>query len=408
MTASKSRTAVLSPKVKVEAASSVPTEAPLKLPSDWDLTLRAISLREAGQPLFFALAVVLLTVPDLFDLASAASPIPAAARHALSAFPATDGLFGTARSISLTGRYLWETELIGKYGLLWAMTLGVFIWTTLLYWTHAGILSTLDIALRYPKSRLGQWAKQRKIQDTRLVVVEQWIKCAKVVVRNQLLINVPLGFAYFRYLYNWSVERQLGLAAATDTTIALESPAAIAWAAALPSPWIVLRDVLACGAIEEALFYSSHRLFHYGWLYQSFHKIHHQFVAPIGLAATYAHPLEHILSNLSPVLLGPALFGMHPFSVYVWLSFAITTTIHTHSGYELYGWPSARKHDYHHYAFIYQFGVTGFVDTLFGTDGGDRFRRYVAKYDARIKGVKAGTMTPAEADASDDADLKRK
>ncbi|KAI9218734.1 hypothetical protein BC828DRAFT_387801 [Blastocladiella britannica] len=382
--------------------------ADASLPSDWELTKRSFSLREGGHPLFFAAMVVLLTMPDLFDLGSSASPLPALVRRGLAALPGIPGALGAVKALSLAGREFWASGIVGKLGIAGLMTVGLGTWTTAIYWTHAGILSSLDIALRYPKSRLGQWAKQRKIQDTKLVTAAEWIKCAKVVVRNQLLVNVPVGLFFFRYLYNWSVARRVGAAAVAAGTLALESPAALAWASTLPTPITVLKDLAVSLAIEEVLFYSAHRLFHYGWFYKSFHKLHHEFTAPIGLAATYAHPLEHTLANLTPLMMGPALFAMHPFSVVIWLTMAVTNTVHTHSGYELFGWPTARKHDYHHYAFIYQFGVSGFVDKFFGTDGGDKYRRYVAKYDERIKAIKAGKLTPAQADADDEADPKLK
>lgn len=40
-----------------------------------------------------------------------------------------------------------------------------------------------------------------------------------------------------------------------------------------------------------------HRLFHHPSLYKKFHKQHHEWTAPIGVVATYAHPLEHMVSE---------------------------------------------------------------------------------------------------------------
>ena len=37
------------------------------------------------------------------------------------------------------------------------------------------------------------------------------------------------------------------------------------------------------------------------------HKIHHEFKQPFGIAAVYAHPIEHVLPNLIPVAAGPAI-----------------------------------------------------------------------------------------------------
>lgn len=38
------------------------------------------------------------------------------------------------------------------------------------------------------------------------------------------------------------------------------------------------------------------RLFHHPTLYKRFHKQHHEWTAPIGVVATYAHPLEHLVN----------------------------------------------------------------------------------------------------------------
>ncbi len=40
------------------------------------------------------------------------------------------------------------------------------------------------------------------------------------------------------------------------------------------------------------------------WIYKKFHAIHHQLVVSAGYGAVYCHPVEHLLVNLAPVLLG--------------------------------------------------------------------------------------------------------
>ena len=92
----------------------------------------------------------------------------------------------------------------------------------------------------------------------------------------------------------------------------------------------------------------SFRLFHHPRLYRYIHKIHHEWTAPIGIVAIYAHPLEHLLSNMWPVILGPLVMGSHIATAWMWYSLALMTTINTHSGYHLPFMPSPEAHDFHH------------------------------------------------------------
>ncbi len=46
------------------------------------------------------------------------------------------------------------------------------------------------------------------------------------------------------------------------------------------------------------------RLLHHPRLYKYVHKKHHEWTAPIGWVAVYAHPVEHIISNMLPPVMG--------------------------------------------------------------------------------------------------------
>lgn len=43
------------------------------------------------------------------------------------------------------------------------------------------------------------------------------------------------------------------------------------------------------------------RLLHHPYLYKHVHKLHHEWTAPIGIVAIYAHPVEYLTSNLFTV-----------------------------------------------------------------------------------------------------------
>lgn len=91
------------------------------------------------------------------------------------------------------------------------------------------------------------------------------------------------------------------------------------------------------------------RLLHSPRLYKHIHKIHHEWTAPIGIISVYAHPLEHLLSNIIPPAIGPVLMGSHIATAWVWYCFAIASTINAHCGYHFPFFPSPEAHDYHHY-----------------------------------------------------------
>ena len=85
-----------------------------------------------------------------------------------------------------------------------------------------------------------------------------------------------------------------------------------------------------------------HRRFY--WL----HKQHHEFTAPIAIAAEYCGVIEHILSNLLPAVIGFKFVSAHVTTAALWLTIVIVTTLSDHSGYHLPFMHSSRLHDYHH------------------------------------------------------------
>jgi len=136
----------------------------------------------------------------------------------------------------------------------------------------------------------------------------------------------------------------------------------------LPSFKSFLVQMASCILLEEILFYYSHRILHIPFVYRLFHKKHHQWTAPISVAAVYCTPVEHVFSNMLPILTGPLIIGAHSAVTFVWITMAILNTIHVHSGYHIPFLPSPQSHDWHHYRFNENFGVLGLMDYLHGTD----------------------------------------
>lgn len=99
---------------------------------------------------------------------------------------------------------------------------------------------------------------------------------------------------------------------------------------------------------DKVIFTLQCRLLHHPRLYKHIHKIHHEWTAPISITAVYAHPIEHLISNIIPVLMGPLIMGSHIATSWLWFSLAICTTLVSHCGYHLPLLPSPEAHDWHH------------------------------------------------------------
>lgn len=140
-------------------------------------------------------------------------------------------------------------------------------------------------------------------------------------------------------------------------------------------------QVLLFMVMEDTFHYFAHRLLHYGPFYRNIHKIHHQFSAPFGLAAEYAHPAEVLILGIgtigSPILYCAITRNLHLITVYIWIILRLFQAIDAHSGYDfpwslnkiIPFWSGADHHDYHHQAFTNCYSTSfRWWDHMLGTD----------------------------------------
>ncbi len=138
-----------------------------------------------------------------------------------------------------------------------------------------------------------------------------------------------------------------------------------------PSLYGFLCDTLIMWLWADGSFYWLHRLFHHPRLYW-IHKQHHKFHQTVGLASTYAHPLELIFVDALSTYGFLAFFRPNLWSFIIYLTMRYEESVEEHSGYDLPSpWRllrSTRHHEHHHSKNTGAYGTFFWWDRLCGTD----------------------------------------
>ncbi|KAF7718881.1 Uncharacterized protein PECH_002629 [Penicillium ucsense] len=141
-------------------------------------------------------------------------------------------------------------------------------------------------------------------------------------------------------------------------------------APSLPSLGVFARDFVLCMVAREVIYYYAHRVLHHPLFYTRFHRQHHRFRTPVAMATLYAHPVEHIVTNILPIAWPARLFNVHIVTLWAFVGAVGLKAALAHSGYRLWETPDGWKpevHDLHHELMTVNYGLIGLMDRVHGT-----------------------------------------
>jgi len=197
------------------------------------------------------------------------------------------------------------------------------------------------------------WLQDYKIQQTKLNPMVNYVTCILNILFNYVIVIIPMIIA------GWPIFNLLGFR----------------YEGAWPTWWELTWQMCFFFVGEDWFEYWGHRWLHIPWLYQKIHKVHHEFQAPFGLSASYAHWAEIIILGAA-TFAPPVIARPHLFTFYVWIQLRQLDAVVTHCGYNLpfnvfdylpyYG--GTKFHDYHHTSFFFNYASRfTWIDKAFGT-----------------------------------------
>ncbi|RZC57798.1 hypothetical protein C5167_005102, partial [Papaver somniferum] len=196
------------------------------------------------------------------------------------------------------------------------------------------IFSIVPLPVVFMEIKKAHTILKYKIQPKVMISTQGIFKCYKDVMITFCLVVVPLQ------LVSYPSVQMVGISTGLP----------------LSSGWEMVMQLLVYFLVEDYTNYWLHRWLHCKWGYDKIHSVHHEYVAPIGFAAPYAHWAEIVILGI-PTFLGPAMVPGHMITFWSWIILRQMEAIETHSGYDFPWTPTkyipfyggSEYHDYHHY-----------------------------------------------------------
>lgn len=117
----------------------------------------------------------------------------------------------------------------------------------------------------------------------------------------------------------------------------------------LPGHLEAMSHGVAVTLLAEVGFYVTHRMMHWPWLFRHVHRYHHQYKAPMALAAQAQHPVEIVWNTVIGLTAWPFVLRSHVLILFIGAIIGTWGSVHDHCGYWFMG--DGRQptfHDFHH------------------------------------------------------------
>jgi len=140
---------------------------------------------------------------------------------------------------------------------------------------------------------------------------------------------------------------------------------------------------------DDFFFYLSHRLMHHNLFYKQVHKMHHEIINTNAYVSEFLTNVDSIIQttvNVLPFLI----WGCDMNQLIAWVIVGILYNIESHSTMSLFF--TTGHHVYHHIYFNKNYGITYYLDDIFGTliDKGREERLSEAEKSELIESDQAG------------------